>query len=211
MSLTSQDPSMIDVHESAAIASDKAPVVPDLTYAQIIFWAAAIGVIGGLIATAYYYLLENSMHLVWHQLPELLQTWVPGEFLSQNYVWIAATIGGLLVGLSLHFMGLPGEVAFVVDKVHDPGRIEMQQTPAMIVVSLFSIVAGGSAGPEAPLVQVKRQRGRLAGHKDESLAAHRANPHLLRHECRLGSLFWCATGRGIVCLRNSASARPRIL
>ena len=55
---------MIDVHESAAITSDKAPVVPDLTYAQIIFWAAANGVIGGLIATAYYYLLENSMHLV---------------------------------------------------------------------------------------------------------------------------------------------------
>lgn len=165
MSLTSQDPSMIDVHESAAIASDKAPVVPDLTYAQIIFWAAAIGVIGGLIATAYYYLLENSMHLVWHQLPELLQTWVPGEFLSQNYVWIAATIGGLLVGLSLHFMGLPGEVAFVVDKVHDPGRIEMQQTPAMIVVSLFSIVAGGSAGPEAPLVQVNGSVGGWLGTK----------------------------------------------
>lgn len=156
---------MIDVHESAAIASDKAPVVPDLTYAQIIFWAAAIGVIGGLIATAYYYLLENSMHLVWHQLPELLQTRVPGEFLSQNYVWIAATIGGLLVGLSLHFMGLPGEVAFVVDKVHDPGRIEMQQTPAMIVVSLFSIVAGGSAGPEAPLVQVNGSVGGWLGTK----------------------------------------------
>lgn len=156
---------MIDVRESAAIASDKAPVVPDLTYAQIIFWAAAIGVIGGLIATAYYYLLENSMHLVWHQLPELLQTWVPGEFLSQNYVWIAATIGGLLVGLSLHFMGLPGEVAFVVDKVHDPGRIEMQQTPAMIVASLFSIVAGGSAGPEAPLVQVNGSVGGWLGTK----------------------------------------------
>jgi hypothetical protein len=64
MSLTSQDLSMIDVHESAAITSDKAPVVPDLTYAQIIFWAATNGVIGGLIATPYYYLLENSMHLV---------------------------------------------------------------------------------------------------------------------------------------------------
>ena len=51
---------MIDVHESAAIASDKAPVVPDLTYAQIIFWAAAISVIGGLIATAYYSLSQKD-------------------------------------------------------------------------------------------------------------------------------------------------------
>ena len=46
------------------------------------------------------------------------------------------TIGGFCVGLTLHFMGLPGEVAMVVDKVHDPGRIELRQTPAMIVASL---------------------------------------------------------------------------
>jgi len=69
-------------------------------------------------------------------------------------VWIATTIGGFLVGLTLHLMGLPGEVALVVDKVHDPGRISLRQTPAMIVASLFSITAGGSAGPEVPLVQI---------------------------------------------------------
>lgn len=62
-------------------------------------------------------------------------------------------------------MGLPGEVAFVVDKVHDPGRIDMKQTPAMIVASLFSIVAGGSAGPEAPLVQVNGSIGGWLGTK----------------------------------------------
>ena len=62
----------------------KAPVVRDLTYAQIIFWAAVIGIAGGLVPTAYYYLLENSMHLVWHQVPEMLRAWFPGEFLGQH-------------------------------------------------------------------------------------------------------------------------------
>lgn len=156
---------MIDARESVSIAGNQAAVVCNPTYAQTIFWAAAIGVLGGLVATAYYYLLESSMHLVWHQLPELLQVQFPGEFLLQNYVWIAATVGGLLVGLSLYFMGLPGEVAFVVDKVHDPGQIEMRQTPAMIVASLFSIVAGGSAGPEAPLVQINGSIGSWLGAK----------------------------------------------
>jgi H+/Cl- antiporter ClcA len=149
--------------ESTLINGATAPVVPDLTYTQIIFWAAVIGIAGGLVATAYYFVLETSMHLIWHHLPEVLQAHFPGGFLLKNYVWIAATIGGLLVGLSLYFMGLPGEVAFVVDKVHDPGRIDMKQTPAMIVASLFSIVAGGSAGPEAPLVQVNGSIGGWLG------------------------------------------------
>jgi len=166
MSLTSQDSAMVDKPtEEPSVNRATAPVIGDLTYAQIVFWAAVIGVAGGLVAAAYYYLLENSMHLVWHQVPEMLQSQFPGQFLIKNYVWIAASIGGLLVGLSLYFMGLPGEVAFVVDKVHDPGRIDMKQTPAMIVASLFSIVAGGSAGPEAPLVQVNGSIGGWLGTK----------------------------------------------
>lgn len=165
MSLTSQDPTMVDKPAEISVEGAAAPVVRDLTYAQIIFWAAAIGIAGGLVATAYYYLLEGSLHLVWSQVPEMLQAYFSIEFLSKNYLWVATTIGGLLVGLSLYFMGLPGEVAFVVDKVHDPGRIDMKQTPAMIVASLFSIVAGGSAGPEAPLVQVNGSLGGWLGTK----------------------------------------------
>jgi H+/Cl- antiporter ClcA len=162
MPLTSQDPVTLDPPAESMPANG---AVTDLTYSQTIFWAAAIGIAGGLVATAYYYVLENSMHLVWHQVPEILQAQFPEEFLVKNYVWIAASIGGLLVGLSLYLMGLPGEVSFVVDRVHDPGRIDIKQTPAMIVASLCSIVAGGSAGPEAPLVQVNGSIGGWLGTK----------------------------------------------
>ena len=99
---------MVDSHD-ALTPNGTAPIVRDLTYAQIIGWAAVIGIAGGIVATAYYYLLEGSMHLVWHQVPELLQAQFPGDliasYLVKNYVWIAATIGGLLVGLSLYLMG----------------------------------------------------------------------------------------------------------
>ncbi len=144
------------------------PVVANLNYAQTILCAAAIGIVGGLVATAYYYLLENLTHIVWHTFPEMLQfsgDFLASSFITHNYVWIATTIGGLLVGLSLYLMGLPGEVAFVVDRVHDPGSIDMKQTPAMIVASLLSIAAGGSAGPEAPLVQVNGSIGGWLGSK----------------------------------------------
>ena len=131
----------------------------ELTYQQMILCSAVIGIAGGLVATAYYYLLEASLHFVWHTLPEILVPHFPASIPSWNYVWIATTIGGFLVGLTLYLMGLPGEVAFVVDNVHDPGRINIRQTPAMIVASLVSITAGGSAGPEAPLVQINGSFG----------------------------------------------------
>lgn len=137
----------------------------ELNYQQMILCAAVIGIAGGLVATAYYYLLEASLHVVWHTLPDFLAPYFSANFPSWNYVWIATTIGGLLVGITLYFMGLPGEVSFVVDQVHDPGRISLRQTPAMIVASLVSITAGGSAGPEAPLVQINGSFGGWLGKK----------------------------------------------
>ncbi|CAA9555906.1 Chloride channel protein [uncultured Synechococcales cyanobacterium] len=136
----------------------------ELTYGQLLFCSAAIGIAGGLVATIYYYVLESSMHLVWQTLPNVLAPYLPAGS-SWNYLWLTTTIGGFLVGLTLYFMGLPGEVALVVDKVHDPGKIELRQTPAMIVASLLSITAGGSAGPEAPLVQINGSLGGWLGDK----------------------------------------------
>jgi H+/Cl- antiporter ClcA len=137
----------------------------ELGYQEMILCSVLIGIAGGLVATAYYYVLEGSLHLVWHTLPDFLSPYFPTGIPSWNYVWIATTIGGFLVGLTLQLMGLPGEVALVVDKVHDPGRISLRQTPAMIVASLFSITAGGSAGPEAPLVQINGSFGGWLGQK----------------------------------------------
>ena len=133
--------------------------IRDLTYQQTIFCAALIGIFGGLVATAYYYGLEACLHVVWHTLPNVI------TITDWSYLLIATTIGGFFVGLTLRFMGLPGEVAMVVDQVHDPGRIDIGQTPAMIIASLFSITAGGSAGPEAPLVQIIGSFGSWIGNK----------------------------------------------
>ncbi|AFZ30499.1 Cl- channel voltage-gated family protein [Gloeocapsa sp. PCC 7428] len=137
----------------------------ELSYQQLILLAAMIGIAGGLVATIYYYSLELSLDIIWKSVPEFLQLRFASEFLAKNYIWIATTIGGFLVGLTLYFLGLPGEVAFVVDKVHDPGHIEIRQTPAMLIASLFSIAFGGSAGPEAPLVQVNGSFGGWLGQK----------------------------------------------
>ena len=172
----------------------------ELTYQQIILASAAIGIAGGLVATAYYYLLESCLHLVWHSIPHFIEPLFPTKFPSWNYVWIATTIGGFLVGLTLHLMGLPGEVSFVVDKVHNPGRIELRQTPAMIVASLVSITAGGSAGPEAPLVQVNGSIGGWLGKKLKvSVAATRVLT-FCGMSAALGAFFGAPLGGAIFAL-----------
>jgi H+/Cl- antiporter ClcA len=64
-------------------------------------------------------------------------------------------LAGLVVGLAIYFLGNPGEIAAIVDNIHfRGGRLDASKNPSMLLASLVSISAGGSAGPEAPLVQV---------------------------------------------------------
>ncbi len=153
-----------DRHEnnhSAEITSNNR----QLTYSQLYLCAVVIGIFGGMVATVYYFVLETMMHGMWHTLPEIVKPYFPGWLGVSNYVWIATTIGGFCVGLALYFFGLPGEMAQVVDKIHNPGKIDIRKTPAMIIASLIAITSGGSAGPEAPLVQVNGSFGSWLGEK----------------------------------------------
>jgi hypothetical protein len=43
-------------------------VANELGYQQLILCAALIGIAGGLVATAYYYVLEACLHITWHTL-----------------------------------------------------------------------------------------------------------------------------------------------
>jgi H+/Cl- antiporter ClcA len=68
---------------------------------------------------------------------------------------IIMPLAGLLIGLVIHFLGNPGEIGLIVDNIHfRGGRIEARKNPSMLLASLLSISAGGSLGPEAPMVQV---------------------------------------------------------
>ena len=136
-----------------------------LTYSQLYLCAVVIGISGGMVATIYYFVLEAMMHGMWYTLPEIIKPYFLSWLPTGNYVWIATTVGGFFVGLVLYFMGLPGEMAQVVDKIHSPGKIDIRKSPAMVIASLIAITSGGSAGPEAPLVQVNGSLGSWLGEK----------------------------------------------
>ncbi|MDZ8088622.1 MAG: chloride channel protein [Nostoc sp. DedQUE12b] len=106
----------------------------------VIRWVV-VGTAGGLFAALYWNVLEFFTHR--------LQRFEGFSLL------IVMPLSGLLIGLVIHFLGNPGEIAVIVDNIHfRGGRLDVRKNPSMILASLVSISAGGSAGPEAPLVQV---------------------------------------------------------
>ena len=180
--------------------SDSNSEYEQLTYSKLILCAVIIGITGGLVATVYYFVLESMMHGMWHTLPEIVEPLFPSWLATSNYVWLATTVGGFLVGLALYFLGLPGEMAQVVDKIHNPGKIDIRKSPAMVIASLIAITSGGSAGPEAPLVQVNGSLGSWLGEKLKLTTASVRILTFCGMSAALGAFFGAPIGAALFAL-----------
>ncbi|MBL8976244.1 MAG: chloride channel protein [Myxococcales bacterium] len=118
-------------------AAQRMPLALD---ARLLGLVALAGALAGLLATGYWFALELALHGV-----ARLDAQVP--------VYVLMPAAGLLVGLCYHLLGKPGETDAVVDNIHVAnGRIDTRANVPLLPISLLSIAAGGSAGPEAPMV-----------------------------------------------------------
>lgn len=116
---------------------------------NFLLWAL-LGLIGGVIAGAYWIGLE----FLTHQL----------AFFSGWQVIPVMAICGLLAGLIIHFIGDPGEIHLIVNNIRfNKGKLDPKNNPSMILSSLLCVASGGSLGPEAPLVQVTGSTGTWLG------------------------------------------------
>ena len=57
-------------------------------------------------------------------------------------------------GLTVKYMGEPGDLAFTVKMVHKKAYLAMDHVMPMVCASQFGILGGGSLGPEAPLIAI---------------------------------------------------------
>jgi H+/Cl- antiporter ClcA len=137
-----------------------------MPYGQTILWAIIIGLVGGGIATIYYWILNGGLYIVWDIMQPALQSTINFSWAKTFSIVFLTTVGGLFVGLLIKFLRTPGEISAVVNNIHvKHGRMEPKQNPSMFFNSLTSIVFGGSAGPEAPLVQLIGSSGSKLGEK----------------------------------------------
>lgn len=137
-----------------------------LPYKQTLIWAVIIGLAGGGIATVYYLLLKGGLFIVWKVLEPGLQAVLGLSSGSRISLILITSLGGVLVGLAVKYLPDTGEISAVVDNIHvKEGRMDFKQNPSMVINSLVSIIFGGSAGPEAPLVQIIGSSGSKLGEK----------------------------------------------
>lgn len=115
-------------------------------FSRLFFLWLFIGLIGGVIAGAYWIVLEYL-------------TGALGSF-EGIYVIPVMTVAGLVAGLIIHYIGDPGEIQLIVNNIRfNGGRLDAKNNPSMVLSSFLCIAAGGSLGPEAPLVQVTGSTG----------------------------------------------------
>jgi hypothetical protein len=145
-----------------------------------------IGIVCGILAYLYYNVLEFLLDLIWHDLPERFL--VPYIHPSLHWIWIplVGIVMATLVGLSVQYLGEPGDLSFTVQCVHDKAYIKMDHVMPMLAASQFSILGGGSVGPEAPLVAICASFSGYISRK----VFKQTHMNLIRKHVRFGSHSW---------------------
>jgi len=123
--------------------------------------AAMVGVVAGLGAVAFRWLITNFQSLFFDGGGQLL------SFLGNYYVIIIPALGGLLVGALIYFFareakghGVPEVMEAVALK---GGRIRPRVSVVKALASSICIGSGGSVGREGPIVQIGSSFGSSIG------------------------------------------------
>jgi hypothetical protein len=115
--------------------------------------ALVIGVVCGVAAFLYYRALDASLEFLWRTLPQRYASHWPENL---QFLWVpmvGIAMAGL-VGLTVRYVGEPGDLPYTIKCVHEKAYVAMDHVLPMVLASQFSILAGGSLGPEAPLVAI---------------------------------------------------------
>ncbi|MEE8471319.1 MAG: chloride channel protein, partial [Dehalococcoidia bacterium] len=125
--------------------------------------AALVGVVAGLGAVAFRELIDAFHSLFFDGGAQAF------GFLGRYYVILIPAIGGLLVGLLVHFFareakghGVPEVMAAVAAR---GGRIRARVSIVKTLASSICIGSGGSVGREGPIVQIGSSLGSAIGQR----------------------------------------------
>lgn len=124
------------------------------TAPQSLVVALVMGVICGVSAFVYYWILWGVLEFVWHTFPNNFIVDVWPESMYVLWIPIVGFSMAVCLGFTVKYMGEPGDLAYTVKCVHEKAYISMDHCMPMVCASQFSIIGGGSLGPEAPLVAI---------------------------------------------------------
>jgi chloride channel protein, CIC family len=122
---------------------DDRKIIGGSDYIKLIISITVISVPIALLTFIFLALYTKGVELVRETLPAALN-------LTQPVCTIlVATVGGLLVGLGLRYLGVRHSES--LPKEMEAGRVPYQGVPAFVLTALIGPSSGASLGPEAPL------------------------------------------------------------
>lgn len=132
--------------------------------ANIVFWAALVGLCGALSSVAFRELVRLLERLFTGQSGSLVQA-------ASELAWwhraLIPLVGGLFAGLVLHLASRALRASRAVDYMEavvvGDGHIGFRATMASSFSSLLTIASGGSIGREGPMVQLAAMLGSKIG------------------------------------------------
>lgn len=116
------------------------------------FLTVMFGAFAGIFAWAFFFLMNQGIHLLWEVVPKALEDLgLPAMF----YPIAFCTLGGLVIGLfTKRFGAYPESMNTVMAKVREEGRYDYKALGPSFFGALLPLLFGGSIGPEAGLTGV---------------------------------------------------------
>jgi len=126
---------------------------------KLLLYAVILGAIVGGATALFLEVLHWLEHFIWEEVPHLL----PGFGSLPFFTLIVSVIGGLLVGICIHFFGeYPMELKEALEDFRAHGRFDETHVWQGVVTALVSLGFAASLGPEAALVGLAGGLGSLA-------------------------------------------------
>ena len=116
--------------------------------------ALIVGLMCGVVACLYEAVMDYVNEKVWLQGGPAFAAFFP-SLPQWSYILLTCTVLGGATGALIRLLGEPmANLPGVVLAAHKDGQLGYEEAPAMAVISITNIAAGGSLGPEAPLVSI---------------------------------------------------------
>ncbi len=129
--------------------NDTSDVLNREQYLPIIFWLVVLAIPIALLMGVYLFAVERGTTLLWETLPN---TFFPALD-HRLYTVIVATLGGLLVGVVMRFLG-HAHSKTLQQELTEEGRVEYLGLLGLVSGAIIGLSAGASLGPEGPLAHM---------------------------------------------------------
>jgi H+/Cl- antiporter ClcA len=118
-------------------------------YLTLLLAAVGLALAAMVGMLVYLFAISSLTSLLWERLP----AWLPSSLPAGVLTVAVATLGGLLVGVTLHYLGGPPGASLQAE-LSGEGRVGYRGLLGLLIAACIGLASGASLGPEGPLAHM---------------------------------------------------------